>query len=161
MGHRGSLLLIFSLNFIQNESVIILYFVLWFITSKQIFCYRYSFHLDILLVYKDGLLCPWDSPGRNLEWVAIPFSRDLPDPGIEPWPHTLQADSLPSELGKPTCMRYLDSQIQRRNVEQLLPGAGGGETGSHYLIDTRFQFGQMKKILHNSVNVLNVTELHT
>ena len=58
-------------------------------------------------------------------------------------------------------MRYLDSQIQRRNVEQLLPGAGGGETGSHYLIDTRFQFGQMKKILHNSVNVLNVTELHT
>ena len=25
-----------------------------------------------------------DSPGKNTEWVAMPFSRDLPDPGIEP-----------------------------------------------------------------------------
>ena len=32
-----------------------------------------------------------------LEWVAIPFSRDLPDPGIEPASPALQADSLPSE----------------------------------------------------------------
>ena len=62
-----------------------------------------------------------------------PFSRDLPDPGIEPWPHTLQADSLPSELGKPTCMRYLDSQIQRQNVEQLLSGAGGRGNGESLL----------------------------
>ena len=39
---------------------------------------------------------------RILEWVAIPFSRDLPDPGMEPLSPTLQADSLPSELpGKP------------------------------------------------------------
>ena len=31
------------------------------------------------------LLCPWDSPARILEWVAMPFSRYLPnDPGIEP-----------------------------------------------------------------------------
>ena len=30
---------------------------------------------------------------RILEWVAIPFSRDLPDPGIEPGSPTLQADS--------------------------------------------------------------------
>ena len=34
---------------------------------------------------------------RILEWVAIPFSRDLPDPGIEPGSPTLQADSLLSE----------------------------------------------------------------
>ena len=34
---------------------------------------------------------------RILEWVAISFSRDLPDPGIEPWSPALQADSLPSE----------------------------------------------------------------
>ena len=39
---------------------------------------------------------------RILEWVAIPVSRDLPDPGIEPGSPTLQADSLPSEPpGKP------------------------------------------------------------
>ena len=34
---------------------------------------------------------------RILEWVAVPFSRDLPDLGIEPRSPTLQADSLPSE----------------------------------------------------------------
>ena len=34
---------------------------------------------------------------RILEWVAIPFSRDLPDPGIEPRSPALQANSLPSE----------------------------------------------------------------
>ena len=38
-----------------------------------------------------------------LGWVAIPFSRDLPDPGIEPGSPTLQVDSLPSKPpGKPT-----------------------------------------------------------
>ena len=27
-------------------------------------------------------------------WVAVFFSRDLPNPGIEPWSPALQADSL-------------------------------------------------------------------
>ena len=34
---------------------------------------------------------------RILEWVAISFPGDLPDPGIKPGSPTLQADSLPSE----------------------------------------------------------------
>ena len=39
---------------------------------------------------------------RVLEWVAILFSRDLSDPGIESGSPVLQADSLPSEPpGKP------------------------------------------------------------
>ena len=39
---------------------------------------------------------------RILEQVAISFSMELPDLGIEPRPPTLQADSLPSEPpGKP------------------------------------------------------------
>ena len=39
---------------------------------------------------------------RILEWVAMPSSRDLPDPGIEPRSPALQADSLLSEPpGKP------------------------------------------------------------
>ena len=39
---------------------------------------------------------------RILEWIAIPFSRDLHNPGIEPGSPALQADSLPSEPpGKP------------------------------------------------------------
>ena len=37
-----------------------------------------------------------------LEWVAISFSRDLPNPGIEPRSPALQADSLlPEPPGKP------------------------------------------------------------
>ena len=39
---------------------------------------------------------------RILEWVAFHFSRDLPNPGIEPRSPTLQADSSPAEPpGKP------------------------------------------------------------
>ena len=39
---------------------------------------------------------------RILEWVAFPFSGDLPNPGIEPRSPALQADSLLSEPpGKP------------------------------------------------------------
>ena len=34
---------------------------------------------------------------RILEWVAFPFSRGFPNPGIEPRSPTLQADSLPAE----------------------------------------------------------------
>ena len=34
---------------------------------------------------------------RILEWVAITFPEDLPDPGIEPGSPALQADFLPSE----------------------------------------------------------------
>ena len=39
---------------------------------------------------------------RILEWLAFPFSRDLPNPGIEPRSPALQADSLSAEPpGKP------------------------------------------------------------
>ena len=37
---------------------------------------------------------------RILEWVAIPFSRDLPYPEMEPRSPELQADSLPPELSE-------------------------------------------------------------
>ena len=41
---------------------------------------------------------PWtvahQAPLSMEEWIAIPFS---PNPGIEPWSPTLQADSLLSE----------------------------------------------------------------
>ena len=41
---------------------------------------------------------------RILEWVAIPFSTDLPNPGIEPRSPGLQGDPLPSEPpGKLKC----------------------------------------------------------
>ena len=44
---------------------------------------------------------------RILEWAAISFPGDLPDPGTEPRSPTLQANSLPSEPpGKPTTFIY-------------------------------------------------------
>ena len=44
-----------------------------------------------------GFSVPGILQARILEWVAIFFSRDLPDPGIKPKLSALQADSLPSE----------------------------------------------------------------
>jgi len=39
---------------------------------------------------------------RILGWVAVPFFRDCPNPGIEHRSPTLQVDYLPAEpLGKP------------------------------------------------------------
>ena len=34
---------------------------------------------------------------RILEWVAFPYSRNLPNPGVEPRSPPLQADFLPNE----------------------------------------------------------------
>ena len=31
------------------------------------------------------LLCPWDSPGKNIEWVAIPFSKRSSWPRDQTW----------------------------------------------------------------------------
>ena len=45
---------------------------------------------------------------RVLEWVAIPFSGDIPNSGIEPRSPALQADSLPAEPpGKPKILEWV------------------------------------------------------
>ena len=46
---------------------------------------------------------------RMLEWAAILFSRDLPNPGIEPGSPALQADSLLSEPPGKTEYMYMYS----------------------------------------------------
>ena len=50
-----------------------------------------------------GLQSPWNPPGQNTGVGSLsPSPGDLPNPGIEPRPPTLQADSLPAEpTGKP------------------------------------------------------------
>jgi len=42
---------------------------------------------------------------RILEWVAYPFSRNLPDPGIQSGSPALQANSLPTELSGELILR--------------------------------------------------------
>ena len=55
---------------------------------------------------------------RILEWIAFPFSRDHPNPGIEPRSLTLQVDSLPAELqGKPNSVLSTDLVLLRGMVE--------------------------------------------
>ena len=52
-----------------------------------------------------GFSVHWILQTRILEWVATSFSRDLPDPGIEPRFFALQVDSLLSEPpGNPMCI---------------------------------------------------------
>ena len=61
---------------------------------------------------------------RILEWVAIPFTGDIPDPGIEPRSLALQADSLPSEPpGKPspTCSQTQFNQQLLNSYYELIP----------------------------------------
>ena len=53
-----------------------------------------------------------DLQARTLEWVAIPFSRKFPDPGMEPESPALQADSLSSEPpGKPLHVHWLLQRV--------------------------------------------------
>ena len=58
---------------------------------------------------------------RIPEWIAVLFSRDLPDPGIEPGSPALQADSLLSEppgklYGAPVGKKTLKIPAQRVNI---------------------------------------------
>ena len=54
------------------------------------------------------LHCEWDSQARILEWVAVAFSRDLFDPGMEPEPNLhWQVGPLPlAPPGKPSVTLY-------------------------------------------------------
>ena len=49
---------------------------------------------------------------RILEWVAMPSSRDLPHPGMEPRSPATQADSLPTEPPRKSKYVYECSQFK-------------------------------------------------
>ena len=55
---------------------------------------------------------------RILEWVVKPSPGDLPNPGIEPWSPTLQADALPS--APPGKLQELKATPNRAKVTFLL-----------------------------------------
>ena len=61
---------------------------------------------------------------RILEWVAIPFSRDLPDLGIKPGPLALQADFFSTVWATRKTLIILDMicfQYQFSSVAQSCP----------------------------------------
>ena len=64
---------------------------------------------------------------RVLEWVAIPFSGDLPDQGIEPRSPALQEDSLLSEPpGKPIAFyRWRKMRLSKQKGTAGVRGGAG------------------------------------
>ena len=58
---------------------------------------------------------------KTLEWVANPFSRGSPDPGIEPTSPALQVNSLPTELpGKPPIKGPCFSQKKKKKARETV-----------------------------------------
>ena len=68
--------------------------------SAWSFCAELLSHVQLCAtlwtVVQQALLSMGILQARIQEWVAMPSSRDLPNPGIEPRSPTLQVDSLPS-----------------------------------------------------------------
>ena len=60
---------------------------------------------------------------RQEYWSGLPCppTGDLPDPGIEPRPPALQADSLPSEPPGKLGLRMVKSQQGGRKAKQVKP----------------------------------------
>ena len=69
---------------------------------------------------------------RILEWVALPISKDLPNPEIEMGSPALEADSLPTELsGKP----WEDPEIHQMTVNQVDQNDWPKETQKKYPVN--------------------------
>ena len=102
--HQSIASLFLTFPLVLHTTLLITYFILD--------CDFFLFSL-LYLVVSDTLQPPWTVAHQAplsvgilqasiLEWVAIPSSRDLPNPGIEPRSSALQVDSLPFEPpGKP------------------------------------------------------------
>ena len=58
--------------------------------------------------------------GKLLEWVAFPFTGDVPNPGIETRSPTLQADSWPSKALSYIKELWTRYQLSERSVECLI-----------------------------------------
>ena len=61
--------------------------------SEKLFIVSESLSVVSDSLQPHGLYSPWNLQARILEWVAFPFSGDLPNPGVEPRSSVLQADS--------------------------------------------------------------------
>jgi len=93
----------------QPQTSFLLHDILHWLDSHQI-SEALQLCVCVCVCVSESLSCvrlfatPWSLPGfsvhgilqaRILEWIAIPFSRGFPSPGIEPWS---SAESLPFEL---------------------------------------------------------------
>ena len=77
------------------------------------------------------MVCPWNSPGKNSQWVAIPFSWGSSQTRDQTRVSSSVADSLPSELPENT---YRVRRYNRR-VEVSF-----AENSGKHIIYVRFHF---------------------
>ena len=56
---------------------------------------------------------------RILEWVTMPFSRDLPDPGIEPASPALAGGFFTTEPPGKSTVLYVQEMVNTRKVHRL------------------------------------------
>ena len=81
---------------------------------------------------------------RILEWVVIPFSRGLPNPGIGPGSPALQADSLlPEPPGKPNAGDPGSIPWSRRS-----PGEGNGNLLQYFCLGNPMNRGTWWSTVH-------------
>ena len=85
---------------------------------------------------------------RILEWVALPFPRDLPNPGIKPRSPALQANYVPAEphrnweYGIPVSpsltvgdRENVTKWSHHFHMSEMMPGIGRKNSGNIFLID--------------------------
>ena len=82
---------------------------------------------------------------RILEWVAMPFSRDVPNPGIKPRAPALQVDSLSSEPPGRPILSILPKTLSLRF--NLALGYRGGFSFNNSPAGLNLQVGSADRVL--------------
>ena len=171
--HQSTAFLLFTFPLVLHTTLLITYF--------SLDCVFFSFLSTVLSlpVMSDSLRHPWTAAHQApqsmgilqasmLEWVAIPSSRDLPNPGIEPRSPALQVDSLVTEpSGKPKNMEWVACPISRgsswpRNQTGISCIAGGFFTSWATRVQIFFTFVLfcILSIFQNWKYIQNLIESH-
>ena len=92
------------------------------------------------------------SQARTLEWVAISFSRDLPDLGIELGPPALAGGFFyRCAIGEPLALRRQQAAHSQRSPVQ--PGFSLCQTGFPWLFNSEIQQDNQSTLLNISLHV--------
>ena len=106
---------------LQREGIHVHIYLIYSIKQQKLTQHYEATIVKVKVAQSRSTLCnPMDHTAQilqNTEVVAVPFSRGLPNPGIEPRPPTLQADSLPAEPpGKPSNDIVMLNQLPQATV---------------------------------------------
>ena len=99
---------------------------------------------------------------RTLEWAAVPFTRDLPEPGAEPASPALQADGRRSQRGSPGTSAWLPLPVdgppaRHTRLPALAPGPAASSLAASSLslafLSRCLQSSEHSMQLHRSVSL--------